>query len=308
MRVALAEDLDCSPPSSTARAASPISLASSAVRVQSSARSSPASSAASGTASQSASACSRCASASASPEDRLRFACRLDRRDQRVGAATRRLPVPRELRPRRGSAARKLFRQLRVRQLLALTGQDRRADRLRQERVAEAEAAGRLVGDEDAVLDCTQRLAYVTFRKRRDRAEQRVRDVSSGGRRCTKKTLRPAVEPDHALQQELPQAARKLPARRRQRREAPRRRRGCPRRGRRSRSSASPAGTRRCELLAAPTTRRAPAAGGRARTADPERLTRSASGACAPPTTARPRGRWRAAEPPGCRGCARGRQ
>ena len=146
-------------------------------------------------------------------EDGLRFACRLDRRDQRVGAATRRLPVRRELRRRRGSAARELFRQLRV-QLLALTGQDRRVDRLRQERVAEAEAAGRLVGDEDAVLDrLAQRLAYVTFRKRRDCAEQRVRDVSSGGRRGTEKTLRPAVESGHALQQELAQAARKLPAR-----------------------------------------------------------------------------------------------
>ncbi len=47
-------------------------------------------------------------------EDGLRFACRLDRRDQRVGAATRRLPVRSELRRRRGSAARELFGQLRV--------------------------------------------------------------------------------------------------------------------------------------------------------------------------------------------------
>ena len=47
-------------------------------------------------------------------------------------------------------------------QLLALAGQDRRVDRLRQQRVAEAEAAGRLVGDEDAVLDrLAQRLAHV---------------------------------------------------------------------------------------------------------------------------------------------------
>ena len=64
------------------------------------------------------------------------------------------------------------------------------------------------------MLDCpAQRLAYVAFRKRRDGAEQRVRDVSSGGRRYTQKTLRPAVESGHALQQQLAQAARKLPAR-----------------------------------------------------------------------------------------------
>ena len=49
-------------------------------------------------------------------------------------------------------------------ELLALAGQDRRVDRLRQERVAEPEAAGRLVGDEDAVLDCQpQRFAHLAL-------------------------------------------------------------------------------------------------------------------------------------------------
>ena len=97
-------------------------------------------------------------------EDGLRFACRLDRRGERLRAATRRRPVRRELRRRRGSAARELFGEPRV-QFLALAGQDRRVDRLREERVAEAEAARRLLGDEDAVLDrLAQRLAHVGAR------------------------------------------------------------------------------------------------------------------------------------------------
>ena len=175
-------------------------------------------------------------------EDGLRFPCRLDRRGQRVRAATRRRPVRGELSGRRSSAARELLGQLRV-QLLALTGQDRRVDRLRQERVAEAEAAGRLVGDEDAVLDCpAQRLAYVTFRERRDRAEQRVRDVSSGGRRCRRRPCvrRSSLATRCSRRSRRPRGS--PPLGRRRRREAPRRKRGCPRRGRRSRSSASPEG------------------------------------------------------------------
>ena len=68
VRVALADGSIACRPSSTARAAAPIWLASSAVRVHNSARSSPASSAASGTAPHSASARSRCARASARPK------------------------------------------------------------------------------------------------------------------------------------------------------------------------------------------------------------------------------------------------
>ena len=125
-------------------------------------------------------------------EDRLRLARRLDRRDERLGAATRRRPVRRELRRRRGAAARELVGEPRV-QLLALAGQDRRVDRLGQQRVAEAEAAGRLVGDEDAVLDRpAQRLAHVALRQRRRGAEQRVGDVASGGRGQAQQALRPS--------------------------------------------------------------------------------------------------------------------
>ena len=85
-------------------------------------------------------------------EDGLRLASRIDRRGKRVRVATRRLPVRGELSRRRGSAACELVGEPRV-QLLALTGQDRPVDRLRKQRVAEAEAAACLVGDEDAVLD-----------------------------------------------------------------------------------------------------------------------------------------------------------
>ena len=98
-------------------------------------------------------------------EDGLRLARRLDRGGERLRAATRRRPVRRELRRRRRSAARELFGQPRV-QLLALAGQDRRVDRLRQQRVAEAEAARRRLGDEDAVLHRpAQRLAQVALRQ-----------------------------------------------------------------------------------------------------------------------------------------------
>ena len=175
-------------------AAAPIWLASSAVPVQSSARSSPTSSAASGTSCHSASARSRCASASASPKTASAWrAASTDAASASV-AATRRRPVRRELRRCRGSAARELFGEPRV-QLLALAGQDRRVDRLRQERVAEAEAAGRLLGDEDAVLDGpAQRLAHVRApeaprprgaagtRRRVRRPPPRAADPASAGR------------------------------------------------------------------------------------------------------------------------------
>ena len=242
-------------------------------------------------------------------EDGLRFACRLDRRDQRVGAATRRLPVRRELRRRRGSAARELFGQLRV-QLLALAGQDRRVDRLRQERVAEAEAAGRLVGDEDAVLDRpAQRLAHV-------RSGSAVTARSSGYA-----TSRPAAA-----------ASRSRPCVRRSSRAT-----RCSRRSRRPRGSSalgSPAAARSSSAKKGLPSARATisfvsvagsgAVGAsrkqrrqlvalqrpeaRAGAPSPSAGRRRQVGACARPTTARRRGRWRAAEPLGRRGCARGRR
>jgi hypothetical protein len=102
--------------------------------------------------------------------------------------------VGRELR-RRGRAARQLLREPGV-QLLALAGQQRRVDRLRQERVAEAEAAGRLVGDQDAVLDgLAQRLAHLALRRFRHGVQQRVADVAPGGRGQPQQALGPAVEP-----------------------------------------------------------------------------------------------------------------
>jgi len=85
-------------------------------------------------------------------------------------------------------------------QLLALAGQDGRVDRLRQQGVPEAEAAGRLVGDEDTVLDrLAQRLAKIALRHRRQRAQQRVADVAPGGRGQAQQALRRRVEPGDAL-------------------------------------------------------------------------------------------------------------
>src|SRR6266545_541739 len=123
-------------------------------------------------------------------EDGLRLACGVDRRGERLCAATRRLPVLRELRRGRSSATRELFGQLRVK-LLALAGEDRRVDRLGEQGVAEAEAAGCLVGDENALLDrLSKRLANVLLRARSERAQQRVAHVTSGGRGQTQEALR----------------------------------------------------------------------------------------------------------------------
>jgi hypothetical protein len=145
-------------------------------------------------------------------EDGLCLACRFDRRDQRLCAATRRRPVGRELRRCRGRAARELLGEPRV-QLLALAGQQRRVDRLRQQRMAEAEAAARLVGHEDAVLDRpAQRLAHDTLRQRRHGAEQRVPDVASCGCGQAQQAPRRGVEPGHTLQQQVAQTARQLAA------------------------------------------------------------------------------------------------
>ena len=177
-------------------------------------------------------------------EDGLRLACRLDRRDERLRAATRRRPVRRELRRRRSSAARELVGEPRV-QLLALAGQDRRVDRLREQRVAEAEAAGRLVGDEDAVLD---RLGAAT-RARRAPGAPRARGAAGSRRRVRRP--RPGASrlcvagssraTRCSSRSRRPRGSSPLDRRRRQRRGAPRRRTGCPRSGRRSRPSAPPA-------------------------------------------------------------------
>ena len=112
-------------------------------------------------------------------EDGLCLARRLDRRRERLGAAPGRRPVRRELGGRGGGAARELVGEPRV-QLLALAGEDRRVDGLRQQRVAEAEAAARLVGDEHAVLD---RLRAAT-RARRARAGPRRRRAAGRRRRA----------------------------------------------------------------------------------------------------------------------------
>jgi hypothetical protein len=107
--------------------------------------------------------------------------------------------VGRELRRCGGCAAGELVGESRV-QLLALARQDRRVDRLRQERVAEAEAAGRLLGNEDAVLDCpAQRLAHGALRERCQSPKQGVSDVAACGRRQSQQALRRAVEPGYAL-------------------------------------------------------------------------------------------------------------
>jgi hypothetical protein len=134
-------------------------------------------------------------------EHGLRLASRVDRGDERICSATRRRPVRREFRWLCGPAAHQLHGQSRV-QLLALARQDRRVDRLSEQRVPKAETATRPVGDQDAVLDrAAQRLAHLAFWKRRDCAEQRVRDVASGGRGHPQKGLGPTVESGHALQQ-----------------------------------------------------------------------------------------------------------
>ena len=159
----------------------------------------PASSAASGTVCQRASARSRCAERFGQAEHGLRLACGFDRRDQRLRAATRCRPVRRELGRRRGSAARELVGQPRM-QLLALAGQDRRVDRLRQQRMAEPEAARLRVGDQDAVLHClAERVAQDVVRQADGCAEQRVPDIASCCRGHAQHALRRVVEAGDAL-------------------------------------------------------------------------------------------------------------
>ena len=143
-------------------------------------------------------------------EDGLRLASCLDRRRERLSRSTRSRPVRCELRRCRGSAERELFCEPRV-QLLALPREDGRVDGLREQGVPEAEDPRLRLGHEDAVLDrLAQRLAHVALRKLADGAEQRVLDVASGGCRNAQQALRWAVEPGHALQQQVAQATREL--------------------------------------------------------------------------------------------------
>jgi hypothetical protein len=140
-------------------------------------------------------------------EQGLRLACRFDRGGQRLRTATRGRPVRRELRRCCGRGAREFAGEPCV-QLLALAREDRRVDRLGQERVAEAEGARGLVGDEDLMLDgVAQRRAHLVLRKRRDRMQQRVADVASGGCRHAQQALGRRVEPGYALQQHVAQVA-----------------------------------------------------------------------------------------------------
>ena len=123
-------------------------------------------------------------------ENLLGVACGVDRSGERLRIATCRLPMRRELRGRRGSAADELVGKLRVKSL-ALAGQDRRVNRLGEECVAEAEAATRLVGDENAVLDrLAERVLQVVLGSNGEFPEQRVGDIASGGRGDPQESLR----------------------------------------------------------------------------------------------------------------------
>ena len=66
--------------------------------------------------------------------------------------------------------------------------------------MTEPEAAGRRIGDEDAVIDGpAKRLADLVLGPRRDRAKQRVADVAPRRRGQAQEALRRGVEPRHAL-------------------------------------------------------------------------------------------------------------
>jgi hypothetical protein len=79
--------------------------------------------------------------------------------------------------------------------------------------VAEAEASGRPLGDQDAVLHrLAQRLAHLGLWQARRGAEQRVADVAAGGRGQPQQALGRRVEPGGALQQQLAQAPRQFAA------------------------------------------------------------------------------------------------
>ena len=99
-------------------------------------------------------------------------------------------------------------------QLLTLAREDRRVDGLGQERVAEAESAGCLIGAEHTMLDgLAQRLARVTLGQPRDRAKQRVGHVAPRRRRDAQQGLCRTIEPVDTLKQQITEPVRELAAR-----------------------------------------------------------------------------------------------
>ena len=242
-------------------------------------------------------------------EDGLCLACRVDRRGERLCASARRLPVRRELRRRRSSAARELVGQLRV-QFLALAGQDRRVDRLRQQRVPEPEAPRLRLGDQDAALHGrAERVAQGAVGQLHGRAEQRVADFASGRRGQAQHVLRRVIEAGDALQQQVAQCLRELhtlPARRGEKLFGE------------EGVALGAGGDRVCHCRgqrrtgvgrrAAPLARRARADRARVRAPSRSAGPPPQAFACARPTRARLPGRSQATEPAGRRGCARGRR
>ena len=169
---------------------------------------------------------------------------------------------------------------------------------------------GRLIGDEDAVLDrLVQRFAHLRLAKsprqrRGARTRRRVRrpmPLATGSASDRRADPRAAAA-GRAGRAEARRAGRSQP------RGALRRRRGFLPSGRRSCRSAPPVGESRSGPQAASSAPRTRAARARGEAPSPSDEPRPRAGACAPPRRARPRGRSRAAEPAGRRGCARGRR
>jgi hypothetical protein len=145
-------------------------------------------------------------------EHSLRLPGRFDGGGECLGRAARRRPVRRKLRRSRHSTARELSSKPRV-QPFALPRQDRRVDRLSEERMPEAEAPGCRLGHEDAVLHClAERVAQFPLRQLRDCAKQRVADFASGCRGQAQQGLGRVAEASDALQEEITQATRELAA------------------------------------------------------------------------------------------------
>jgi hypothetical protein len=128
-------------------------------------------------------------------KDGLCLARRFDRGDERLVRATRRRPVRGELGGCRGFAPRQLLGNPRV-QFLALTGQNRRVDRLRKECVPEAEDPCPRLGYENVARNrLAQQVAHLRLGQRRRCAKQRVFDVAAGSSRHAQQALRRTVEP-----------------------------------------------------------------------------------------------------------------
>ena len=167
-------------------------------------------------------------------EDRLRLARGLDRRDERLSGPPRRFPMRCELRRRgRRFAARELGGEPRV-QLLALAGKQRFVDRLGQQRVAEAKAARRLIGDEHAMIDGrAQTLAHGELGQRGRVAQQPVVHFAPcGSGQLSRPCVRRSSRATRCSSRSRRLRGSSLPVPRRLR-GAPRRRRGCPPSGRR---------------------------------------------------------------------------